>query len=145
MRLIMITAAGLALLGAVAFRSGYFDSAPPFPDAPGPVTNEQSQAGYAQPETVAQLTPVPAANAPASATPPTTAPASTPAVTEFPGHGFTGQQRAGAECRGKRGGPAARAAGRRDGAALLRVQRRHQAARGGNRPAEGPLPAMDPA
>ena len=55
MKLLMLTAAGIGLLGAVALHSGYFDTVPPIPgDAQTATGGGQSQAGYSQPPTVAQ-------------------------------------------------------------------------------------------
>ena len=66
MKLFMLTAAGIGLLAAVAFHSGYFDTVPPIPGgAPTATSGGQSQAGYSQPPTVAQAGQNPATNAPA--------------------------------------------------------------------------------
>ncbi|WP_421914385.1 tetratricopeptide repeat protein [Mesorhizobium sp.] len=76
MKLFMLTAAGIGLLGAVALHSGYFDTVPPIPgDAPTATGGGQSQAGYSQPPTVAQAEPGTATNAPAARTPTTGRPA----------------------------------------------------------------------
>ncbi|KRB31222.1 MULTISPECIES: tetratricopeptide repeat protein [Mesorhizobium] len=84
MKLFMLTAAGIGLLGAVALHGGYFDMVPPIPsDVQIATGGGQSQAGYSQPPTVAQAgrsatTTAPTTNSASTTGPPAANSAATP-------------------------------------------------------------------
>lgn len=66
----LLTVTGIGLLGAVAFHNGYLDTVAPIPGGSRTASGVgESQAGYSQPPTVAQIEPETKTNAPAAKTP----------------------------------------------------------------------------